>query len=449
MISTTYKALGILIVVVDMPSALIETYGCTLNRADSQIMEGLLKKQGLSVENGRFEDADSHDYIIINTCTVKTPTEQRILDRIEKASKKGSRLIVTGCMASANADRIRRVAPNASIVTTSNVHRITDAIESIEKSGTVDFSAYSKVDKLVHAAPANGVIARIPISEGCLSSCSFCETKFARGPLNSFSDELILKAVELSVRKGSKEIELTSQDVGAYGLDRKTNIGRLLSDISSIEGDFRVRVGMLNPEHLHKYIDELISGYKDGRIYRFIHLPLQSASNRILGEMDRRYTIEQFCDHLSELRSKIPDISIETDMIVGYPGESAGEFAESMEFIRKFRPTFTNVSRFGARPHARASKLEQLAAEVVKERSSGMSRLARSVQKEDLKRLVGIRESALVTEENAKSLVARDDSYRIIALDKACGARIGERVVVEAYANTSVCLLGRIAGNGA
>ena len=429
-----------------MPSALIETYGCTLNHADSEIMEGLLKAQGFSVENGRFAQAGSHDYIIINTCTVKTPTEQRILDRIAKASGKGARLIVTGCMASANADRIRRVAPNASIVTTSNVHRITDAIEGIEKTGTVDFSAYSRVDKLSYATGAEGVIARIPISEGCLSSCSFCETKFARGPLNSFSEELILKAIELSVKRGSKEIELTSQDVGAYGLDRKTNIGRLLSGISSIDGDFRVRVGMLNPEHLRKYIDELISGYRDGRIYRFIHLPLQSASNRILKEMDRRYTIEQFCGHIEELRSKIPGISIETDMIVGYPGESQEEFEESMEFIRRFRPTFTNVSRFGARPHAKASQLKQLPVDVIKERSSSMSRLARSVQGEDLKKLVGISESVLVTEENERSLIARDDSYRIIALDRKCGAKIGERILAKTHANTSVCLLGRVVG---
>lgn len=446
MISTRYKALGILIVVVNMPSALIETYGCTLNHADSEIMENLLRQRGFSVDNGRFAEGDAHDYVIINTCTVKTPTEQRILDRIEKASGKGGRLIVAGCMASANADRIRRVAPNASILTTSNVHRIADAVGEIERTGRAVLSSYSKVDKLEQGIHSPGVIAKIPISEGCLSSCSFCETKFARGPLNSFSDKLILKAIELSVKGGAKEIELTSQDVGAYGLDRKTNIGKLLADISCIEGDFKVRVGMLNPEHLHKYIDELIAGYKDGRIYRFIHLPLQSASNRVLKEMGRGYTMEQFCTYLSELRSKIPEISIETDIIVGYPGESADEFEESMDFIRKSRPTFTNVSRFGVRPHARASRLEQLPTSVIKERSSGMSRLARSVQREDFGKLVGIVESALITEENGKSLIARDDSYRIMALDRQCGAKIGDRVLVKAYANTSVCLLGRIVG---
>ncbi len=429
---------------VEMARAIIETYGCTLNRADSDIMEGLLKSRGMRVESGRFGNKKSHDYIIINTCTVKTPTEQRILDRIEKAAATGSKVIVTGCMAGANPDRILKAAPNASIVTTSNVHRIAEAIDSLDRNLRIDYSSYSRNDKLEYGKMYGSVVARVPISEGCLSSCSFCETKFARGPLNSFSDKLILKAVEMNVGHGSKEIELTSQDVGAYGLDRGTNIGQLLAGIADIEGDFRVRVGMLNPEHLHKYIDELIEGYSDPRIYRFIHLPLQSASNKVLKDMDRRYTIEQFEAHLRELKAKVDGISIETDMIVGYPTETSSDFDESVGFIIRARPTFTNVSRFGARPHARASRLRQLANLEVKRRSSEMSRTARVVQREDLSRLVGSTRSVLITEENSISLIGRDDSYRIIALDKSkCSAVVGDRISAEVYGNTSVCMLGK------
>ena len=427
-----------------MPHAIIETYGCTLNMADSDIMEDLLKSKGIYVERGRYKQGSAYDYVIINTCTVKTPTEQRILDRIRKISAGKSRLIVTGCMAGANPDRILAAAPNASIVTTSNVHKIADAIDEILEKGRANYSSYSRNDKLQYVKQYGSVIARVPISEGCLSSCNFCETKFARGPLNSFSEKLTLKAIELNVKSGSREIELTSQDVGAYGLDRGTNIGRLALGIADIEGDFRVRIGMLNPEHLHKYIDELIEGYADPRIYRFIHLPLQSASNKVLREMDRKYTIEQFCESVRELRAKVPGISIETDMIVGYPTESATDFAESMDFIADVRPTFTNVSKFGARPHAKASRLKQIRNLAIKERSSQMSRLAREVQREDFSKLVGSRESVLITEENSRSLIGRDDCYRIVAMDRSeCNAKIGERIMAKAYGNTSVCLLGK------
>ncbi|MCL4365285.1 MAG: tRNA (N(6)-L-threonylcarbamoyladenosine(37)-C(2))-methylthiotransferase [Candidatus Marsarchaeota archaeon] len=426
-----------------MAKAVIETYGCTLNRADSDIIEGMLKSEGMEAESKKYAESDNADYVIINTCTVKRPTEQRILDRIRKVSVGNARLVVTGCMASANRDRILAVAPRASIVTTSNVHRIADAIEELGARDRVDYEGYMRNDKLEYFSPGGSVIARIPISEGCLSNCSFCETKFARGALNSYSENLILKAIEISVGKGAKEIELTSQDVGAYGLDKKTNIGELLSGIADMEGDFRIRVGMLNPEHLPKYIDTLLMGLEDKRIYRFLHLPLQSASNKVLKDMDRRYTIEQFCSHVAEIRNKIGDISIETDMIVGYPTETDGDFQESLAFIRELRPAFTNVSRFGVRPHTKASRLKQISNMRIKNRSSEMSRIARSIQKEDLSRLVGKTESILITEQNDRSIIGRDDCYRIVALNREiCNARLGERLNARIIGNTSVCLLG-------
>lgn len=426
-----------------MARALIETYGCTLNHADSDIMEHLLKAQGIDVVNGKYRKGQEVDCVIVNTCTVKNPTETRILDRIKKISAEKKRLIVTGCMASANADKILAVAPGSSIVTTNNIHRITDAVEELGSRDRIDYSESGRIDKLEYATSQSSVISRIPISEGCLSSCSFCETKFARGPLNSFSERLILKAIEMNVRNGSREIELTSQDVGAYGLDRGTNIAQLLLGIGDIEGDFRVRVGMLNPEHLDKYIDSLISAYSDRRIYRFVHLPVQSGSNKVLNEMQRRYTIEQFNGYVAEIRSKVPGISIETDVIVGYPTETDEDYEESVSFISSVRPTFTNVSKFGARPHAKASRLMQIDNKTVKERSSNMSRIARSVQREDFSKLVGTRTRALVTEENNKSMVCRDDSYRIVALDKSSDVAMGDFVDVEIIGNTSVCLIGR------
>ncbi len=430
-----------------MDRAIIETYGCTLNQSDSDMAKSILSGEGVYVRTGKAQNPRKEDYVIINTCTVKKPTEQKILARLKSLSSQGCRIIVTGCMASANRDLILGAAPSASIISTSNMHRIGEALEEIRARGRVDYYGYSRIDKAALARENSGVICRIPISEGCLSSCSFCETKFARGPLNSFSDKLIAKAVEMAVGRGAKEIELTSQDVGAYGLDCGTDIAELLLDLSCIPGDFRIRVGMLNPEHLPKYFDRLISAFADRRIYRFVHLPLQSASNKVLRDMERGYTIEQFCGHLDELRSKVSGISIETDIIAGYPTESREDFAKSMDFIENYRPTFTNVSKFSMRPHAKASKLKQIQNGEVKARSSEMSRLARQVQHSDLSTLIGTTESVLITEETRRSITGRDDSYRIVAIPlNASGCSLGDRVKVRITGNTSVCLLGEICG---
>ena len=164
-----------------MEHVLIETYGCTLNQADSDMIEGILRQEGMLTERGTYSDKANADYVIINTCTVKKPTEQKILDRIQKMNGKGERLIVTGCMASANPDRIRKAAPKARIISINNMPEMLPKMLN-GNTGT-SMLAYKRIDRSQFIYNPTGVIARIPISDGCLSSCSFCETKFARGPI--------------------------------------------------------------------------------------------------------------------------------------------------------------------------------------------------------------------------------------------------------------------------
>lgn len=421
---------------------LIETYGCTLNQADSRIMGSLLKEKGYAVDYGVYDTAQDYDFVVLNTCTVKTSTEQRILHKIRNINGLGNRLIVAGCMASANQNMVQDAAPNSSIITTSNIHNITNALAEIENGKRALYTNYIRSDKLSYGIDNSSVIARIPISEGCLSSCGFCETKLARGPLNSFSQDLILKAVRMSVKNGAMEVELTSQDVGAYGLDRKTNIAELVSRVAEIDGNFRVRVGMLNPEHLHGYFDALIDSLNSGnKVYKFLHLPVQSGSNRVLSEMGRNYTSEQFEWYIRELRRRVPGITIATDIIVGYPTESDDDFEKSLGLLRTTKPEITNVSKFGARPHARASRLKQLPNSVIKKRSVIASREFRRIQQEYRKGLVGNTERVLITEKNTKSLTGRDDSYNEVAV-RGEGTGLGEFVDVRITDFSSGCLMG-------
>ncbi len=388
--------------------AYIKTYGCTLNQADSEIISSVLKTNDVELVGSE----SMADVVIVNTCTVKRATSQRILYKLNRLNDSGKGLVVTGCMAGANPDLIERYAPNASIITMPNIENITSvAVDSRSGMRTV-MNQYKKTDRIALLEPGNSVIAKIPVNDGCLSSCAFCETKFARGPLNSFSEQLILKSIEYSVSKGAKEVQLTSQDMGAYGIDKGTNISELMKKISMIDGDFKVRVGMLNPEHLHRYFDAFAGELKSERFYKFVHLPVQSGSNAVLKDMRRSYTIENFDSYVKELRQRIPDITIETDIIVGFPTETESNFDETVDFIKRTRPDVTNISRFGARPHAAASRMRQNPDDVIKTRSNNLSRTVRSVQHEINDRFIGKKLDVIITESNDKSMNGRNKSYK-------------------------------------
>lgn len=394
--------------------AYIRTYGCTLNQADSDIISSVIKRDGIEIA----EHEEEADVVIVNTCTVKKATAQKILYTLNNISNDGKRLVITGCMAGANQDLIEKYAPDASIVTTPNIGEIGGVLHDAHVGIKRVLNAYRKVDRLALLEPGSGVIAKIPVNDGCLSSCSFCETKHARGALNSFSEQLILRSIENSARNGAKEIQLTSQDMGAYGIDKGTNIAELMKKIAQIDGDFKVRVGMLNPEHLHRYFDAFAEQLGSKRFYRFAHLPVQSGSDKVLSDMRRAYTVGQFEHYVKELRRRIPGITIETDIIVGFPTETEHDFEETVEFIKRVRPEVTNISRFGARPHASASKLKQHESEMINLRSLKLSRIVRSVQHEINDRFIGKNLDVVVTESNDKSFNGRNLDYKQVVIIK-------------------------------
>ncbi len=427
-----------------MPRVLIETHGCTLNQSDSDIMETVLRNSGADVSRGEYanDTDDMYDYVIMNTCTVKKQTEQRITGRLQRFSGLGRRLIVTGCMASANSDVIRKSAPGASILSPANIMKVSEVINSDSRQERLQ---YSRIPKPGLIGPSGSVIARIPISEGCLSSCSFCETRFARGPLNSFDGKVILRAIQMSANAGAREIELTSQDVGAYGADSKTSIAELAMNASAIEGNFLMRIGMLNPEHLHRYFDDLIRAFNEpgSKLFRFLHLPVQSGNDRVLRDMKRRHTSGEFRSYVHELREKVRGISIATDVIVGYPTETESDYLETLNLLLELKPTITNISKFSKRPHAPASGLRQLPANEVKRRSTEMSRMVRAMQQKEYSGLAGRKMHVLVTESSGSTASGRDISYRPIGIINPEAVAPGDVVTVEATGGSYACITAK------
>ncbi len=421
----------------------IRTYGCTLNQSDGELMRDILEGSGAAT----VAEGSGPDVLVVNTCTVKKVTEQKILYRLSTLERMGARMVVTGCMASANPDLIQKYAPSASILTTSNVQRIAEAVRAASEGRRVVFDGHAGIDKPAMLGHAGGVIARVPVSEGCLSSCSFCETKFARGPLNSFPESSILNAIRYSVAHGAKEIQLTSQDTGAYGADRRTDIAELMGRIASIDGDFRVRVGMLNPEHLHKYLERFISILGHERFYKFVHLPLQSGSDAVLESMGRNYTAEEFIGYARRISDAVPGLTLATDVIVGYPGETDRDFKATMDLISEVKPAITNISKFSARPHARASRLRQLPSSVVNRRSIAVYRLTRSIQNGVNSERIGMVESVLLTEHGDDSINGRDDSYRsVVVKNPVASVQLGSRVAVRIHSASASSIYGTIEG---
>lgn len=400
--------------------ASIRTYGCTLNHADSDIIKSLMLDGGIKIS-----DEKDSDVVVVNTCTVKNITQQKILYRLSQMEKQKRKVVVTGCMAGANRDLIERYAPSASIVTTQNIPLIADAVSAAAAGTRQLMIKRNQEERLERLTNFGGVVARVPVNDGCLSSCTFCETKVARGPLSSFSEQTIIKAIEQSVRAGAKEVQLTSQDMAAYGEDRKTDIIRLLEKVNGIEGDFKVRVGMMNPEHLGGQIEDLAKLLNSKRFYKFIHIPIEAGSNSVLKAMKRRYMIEQVEAYVDYLRSSVKGIGIETDLIVGFPGETNEQFEESLDVIRRLEFEVTNISRFGARPHAAASKMKQLPEETVRRRSNEATRVVRAVQRDINERYIDSKVNVLFTEEAKGSTNGRLDSYRQVVVMKG-QAHVGE-----------------------
>lgn len=337
---------------------LILTYGCAANQSDSSIMKAKLL-QANNVEAGNEEEAD---VIIVNSCGVKKPTGDKIINKIGRLIKAEKKVIVAGCLTAIEGERLKKF-DLFGIVTPGSIDEI---VEIAEKGGVGKEKKLNKarMDKCC------GDVYIIQIAEGCLGACTYCGTRFARGSLRSYPVKDIIDEVKRASK--FKTIYLTSQDDGAYGLDIGTNLASLLTKVANeLKGSNTiVRVGMANPEHVKKQLTELIEAYKSDNIMKFIHLPIQSGSNRVLKEMNRRYTVEDVKVIMREFRKEIPKICISTDVIVGYPTETEEDFEETLEFLKEMKPNVLNMSKFFSRPNTPAEKLKPLPSETMKERSA-------------------------------------------------------------------------------
>ena len=317
----------------------VEGYGCPMNLAEAGQIRGFLKQSGWMLA----ESPEQAELLILHSCGVKDIAENRMKNRLAKlaalAEQSNGRVIVSGCLPAISAKALSEVHPNIEIGGTG-----LESIATLLGLAPVAFSPE------IPNSASRGPIKILPVSRGCLSACSFCATRLARGKLESYPLESIQNRFRAELKNGAREIWLTGQDLGCWGMDRGQNVCDLVESLLQVPGDYRVRIGMSSPQYLSRYFERFVRLFDDSRLYRFVHLPVQSGSNRVLAAMRRSYSREYFLDLAGQLRRALGDFTLATDIIVGFPGETVEDFEQSWSLVESARPSVVNVSRFGARP---------------------------------------------------------------------------------------------------
>ncbi|MEX2682268.1 MAG: tRNA (N(6)-L-threonylcarbamoyladenosine(37)-C(2))-methylthiotransferase [Candidatus Sigynarchaeota archaeon] len=426
----------------------LETYGCTLNSSDSELIAGLLQGAGF-IEVKEPGDAG---FIILNTCGVKTPTEQKMLHQIRQYSRlEGKILVIAGCLPlifKKNLDVLRNIAPNfGAMVGPKNYHEIPTVFKALQKgaSNIIRLDGTSIEDKMcLEPKRPNKHVAILAIAEGCVGVCTYCCTRFARGILDAYPARFLVERFTKLIDAGTKEIFLTAEDCSAY-FDSRGDV--MLPDLIDMflakPGDYRIRLGMMNPRTLLPVHEHLIRSMHDPRVFTFIHVPVQSGSDRILKAMNRQYKIIDFVNMMDAFKVAFPGITIDTDIICGFPGETDEDFQQTVSLMERVRPDIINISMYGHRPGTAASKLKQVPSSTVKARTRQLTAIHEEITRKNNERWLGWEGDAIIEEYNEKTrnYLARNRFYKPIIVDSG---NLGEIVRVKITGTVSHVFTGTV-----
>ena len=422
----------------------IKNFGCSSNTADGEVLAGCLETAGFKLS----ETEATADLLIYNTCAVKGPTENRVINTI-KESPKNKKIVVTGCLPKISFERLCRETHFDGAVGPSwgkDIVSVATRVLAGEKVIQLD-SLNEKPTLTLPRHTTNPVISVIPINYGCLGSCAYCCVVFARGQLRSYGIKEILERVNRDYSSGAKEFWLTSQDTASYGRDLQTNLSDLLVSLDHQEGDFRLRVGMMTPNLVLDMKDRLINAYKSRKIFKFLHLPVQSGDDEVLKKMRRFYKTTQFKNIVESFRSEFSDLTLATDIIVGFPGETEEAFENTLKLLEQVKPDVTNVSKFFARPKTASweMKSDLVSKEETKRRSIITTKLTKKLSAEQNMRWKNWSGEVLFDERGkvAGSWIGRNFAYKPIVVKSDC-VILGKKSKVHIVETTETYLKGEI-----
>lgn len=398
------------------PSFWIEGYGCSANFADLEMMAGKLRLQGFRLA----ENPENSSINLIVTCSVKNSTEHKMMNRIRYLTNTNKPLIIAGCLPAADEGLVKSANAQASIIGPNSIDKVVEVAHAAMVGQTVSVLESSHIEKInIPKLRISPITSIVEISTGCLSECTFCQTKLAKGDLKSYRTGEIVNQIRQDLGEGCKEIWLTSTDNGCYGLDIGTNLVNLLKSCEKIEQEFKIRLGMMNPMYLNRMINDLSMLYSESnKLFKFIHIPIQSGSERVLRKMKRGHSINTTKDLVTKLKDKIPEITIATDIITGFPTETDEDFEQTLELISFIDPDIVNSSKFSPRPGTAASKLKKVNDDIISERSERLHNLIKLIAKKRNSRWINWEGEILINEIENGKLKGRNDYYKSIILDR-------------------------------
>jgi len=406
----------------DKMRVLVKSFGCSTNSADGEVLAGCLAEAGYKL----VDTVEAADIVIYNTCAVKGPTENRMMEVLKRVPP-DKKLIVAGCLPLINFERLCKEVNFDGVLGPAAGEKIVDALMRVlngEKVVALQDAANAKPNLDLPRLRLNPVVGIVPINYGCLGSCAYCCVVFARGRLRSYGLPEILDRVERDVAMGIREFWITSQDTACYGRDIETNLAELLKALCEVEGEFRIRVGMMTPNLAKNILEDLIQTFQNEKIFNFIHLPVQSGDNQVLKRMRRFYSTDDFKEVVNAFRNSFSEVTVATDVICGFPGETEEAFERTLRLIEDVKPDIVNVSKFFARPRTAAAEMHEdfVSSPEIKRRSGLASKLARKVANERNHRWIGWTGKILADEVGKVpgSWIGRNFAYKPVVLKK-CG----------------------------
>ena len=413
----------------------ILTMGCQLNENDSEKISGMLTKMGYE----EIKDYTKADFIVFNTCCVRENAEERLFGKIGeiKNLKKQKNIIIAigGCMMQEEnmVEKIKKSYPFVDIIfgthTTQNlpenVYKLLKNRKKIKDIIDIDGEVYEGLP----IKRKDNFKASVTIMYGCNNFCTYCIVPYVRGRERSREPEKILEEVKSLAKEGYKEITLLGQNVNSYkGNDKIKNFADLLNEVSKIEGIEIIR--FISP-HPKDFTDDVIEAIASSeKIARIVHLPLQSGNTKVLKEMNRKYTKEEYLKLVQKMKSKIPNLVLSTDIIVGFPGETDEEFEDTLDVVRKvnFEQIFMFIysKREGT---VAASREDQVPENIKHERFEKLKELYNSKVDENNEKYINTCQKILVEGEsknNSQMLQGRTDTNKVVIFDKNENIKIGD-----------------------
>lgn len=396
------------------PVIAVLSQGCAANFGDGEKIARALSAQHPDCSISFEFPTEQPLAFYLNVCTVKgNGTALKLLQQAVAAFPQAP-IFITGCAPKDFQEEARKISDKITFT----------SLKALESLDSIAPEGLQNDIRILRQSPFVGIVN---VEEGCLDACAFCSTKLVKGRLQSMPEDAIVDQVRSLVNDGCLEIQLSGQDCACYGFDTGTNLANLTQKIlAQVPGTYKIRLGMGNPRHILGYKDALLECFQDERLYQFLHVPVQSGSERVLQLMNRKHSVKDFRNFALELQEKFPLFTLSTDLIVGFPGETDADFQETLDLLKETRPTVCNITRFVARKGTVAARIEEANAadtpavpdSVKHERSAQLFDAFQQIAQENNQRWVG-KTCTVVTEKQghrAGTTIARNCAYRPVAL---------------------------------